>query len=134
MGEFSTLRSLDQKMHFRYFYISTDRFDNLVRRLKPLILHQTTHSMPVDVAQRLVVMARILASGGSQQAMAASYNMALSKVSTQSVVDSPPARFLPWEAIAGDFWWLWNFRNGVESIDGKHVTIKAPLHAGNVFF
>ncbi len=83
-GEFSVLvrppTDIEEEMHFKYIRMSAGSFDNLIRHLQPFVSHQCTYNTPIDITLRLAITIRVLASGESQQAVAASYKLALSSV------------------------------------------------------
>ncbi|XP_046874132.1 putative nuclease HARBI1 [Hypomesus transpacificus] len=126
--------------------MSASRFDDLVDRIRPYIQHASTHSSPVTVAERLAVTLRILASGGSQQSVAASYRLGSATVSSivskicQAIHTALKDEFIPYPSRAGfqeisrDFWRMWNFPNCIGCIDGKHVQIKALPSVGSEYF
>ncbi|XP_053283259.1 uncharacterized protein LOC128444682 [Pleuronectes platessa] len=140
MGEFSVLvkpmRTLDEGMHFGYFGMSAHRFDELLRRVEPLVRHERTHSRPVGLQERLAVTLRLLASGNSQRSVAESYKLGVSTVSRivsemcsaiwqaleEDYVSLPKGT--EWTDIAQDFWRLWNFPNCVGCIDDRRVSVR----------
>lgn len=72
--------AIDEKIHFQYFSVSVARFDDLLQRLAPHMSRERTHSMPVNHAERLSVTLRFLASGSTQQSIAANYKTGISPV------------------------------------------------------
>ena len=136
----------DNIVHFRYFRMSMERFDDLLHRVGPLITHAKTHSVPVSAAERLSLTLRILASGNSQESDADSYRLGKATVNKAfhetciAIWEALKDDFVPspsqeeWTQIAADFWLYWNFPLCLGAIDGKHVTIKAPPLSGSDFF
>ena len=84
-GEFSMLvqemRAIDKEKHHQYFRMSAAKFDFLARSIGECIQHQRTHQAPINVAERLAVTLRYLATGCSQTSVAASYRLGSCTVS-----------------------------------------------------
>lgn len=45
-----------------------------------------------------------------------------------------PKNELEWEIVAKKFYDLWNYPNCLGAIDGKHISLQAPVHGGTEFF
>ncbi|KAG9279154.1 putative nuclease HARBI1 [Astyanax mexicanus] len=139
------MRYIDEETHFSYFRMCASRFDSLLRKVAPHVKHARTHSSPIDLAERLAVTLRILASGCTQQSAAESYKLGSSTVraivsemctaiwhALEDFVEFPKPT--QWTDIAKEFWNLWNYPNCLGSIDGKHVQIRAPPRGGSDYF
>lgn len=149
-GEFRSLvvpmREMDVERHFQYFRMSAATFDNLLGRIAHRIGHVASHSAPIGEAERLAVTLRFLASGISQQALAASYKLGVSTVSgiikevCCALWEELRGDFLKypqgqeWETIRREFWQHWQFPNCIGAIDGKHIRVRAPANSGSCFF
>ncbi|XP_061564128.1 putative nuclease HARBI1 [Cololabis saira] len=149
-GEFASLvlpmRGIDDEKHREYFRMSSASFDDILRRISPLIQHQTTHSTCVTAAERLAVTLRFMATGMSYRTLAASYKLGTATVGCivsevcQAIWAALKDDFVAhpridaWSKIKEDFSELWQFPNCVGAIDGKHVRIRAPVNSGSGFF
>ena len=137
------MRDMDEERHFQNFRMSPARFDDLLRRIEPLLQHAPTHRMPISPAERLAVTLVVLAAGLSHQRAATEYRMGVSTVCniitevSKAIWESLKDEFVPFPSAAGfrdiavDYWNLWNFPNCLGAIDGKHVNLKAPPNAGS---
>lgn len=148
-GEFALVREMrlkDPDYHFGYLRMSAQRFDDLLRRVSPLIQHRNTHEIPVRPAQRLTATLRFLASGDSQSSIAYSYHLgkstfnsilyevcdAIWRVLSSEFVAFPTTE--KWREISLDFHNLWNFPLCCGALDGKHVVIQCPPNSGSQYF
>ena len=147
-GQFLTLvreLNLDDEQHVNYFRMTRSRFNDLLRRVGPLITHPRTHRHPLEPAERLAITLRLLASGDSQASMSFNYRVSRASISLifretckelwevlKTEFVAPPTEDA-FASIAQDFWELWHFPNCLGAIDGKHVAIVAPPKSGSLY-
>ena len=84
-GAFNTivreLRLFDREYFFRFLRMSSERFEDLLSRVGPLIKKKKCRSRePISPAERLMVTLRYLASGDSQQTQSFYFRMGRSTV------------------------------------------------------
>lgn len=145
-GEFHSLvpdlRLQDPTLHFKYFRMSCNRFDDLLQRILPRICHKNTHEQPISAAERLAATLKFLSTGSSRQSVAISYRIGKSTMNQllyecceaiwealKEFIAVPDV--MKWRAIAAEFWRLWQFPHCLGAIDGKHVRLKAPANCGS---
>lgn len=151
-GEYHSLikemRLVDYFSFYRYFHMSPSRFDDLLRRVKPLIVRKTTQLRePVSADERLSVTLRYLVTGDSMQTISFSYRLGHSTVSyiieetCQAIWRALSVEFLQppkssdeWKKISEGFADIWNFPHCVGAIDGKHILMQAPPNVGSQYF
>lgn len=137
------LRNHDRTLHYKYFRMSSNRFDDLLQRISSRISRQNTHKQPISAAERLAATLKLLATGSSQQSVAINYRIGKSTMNKllyeccQAIWEALKDEFVSvpdvkkWKEIAADFWRLWQFPNCLGAIDGKHVRLKAPANCGS---
>lgn len=91
---------------------------------------------------------RHLATGNSHATIAMSYRMSPTTVgriimetcqiiwvnlSNNGFLKVPSTK-KEWKEVAQRFEFKWKFPNCVGAVDGKHVAMQAPAHAGSTFF
>ncbi|XP_055327812.1 uncharacterized protein LOC129581017 isoform X4 [Paramacrobiotus metropolitanus] len=136
------MRELNEELHFQYFRMSKETFDEILALISPIISHANTHEHLVSPMERLAVTLRILASGMSQIAAAHSFCLGRATVNriyretTKAIWDvmgpiyvSPPSE-LRWKSNAERFNPSWQFPNCIGAADEKHVVIKKPKNGG----
>ena len=151
-GHFSNLiaemRLHDHTMHFCYFRMLPETFDNLLRIVGPLLTKEKSHFRdPLSPGLRLAVALRYLATGESQASL--SFNFRIGRSTVCHILDevpnkiwaalSPTAVAFPsstdeWVRISNDFWHLWGFPLCLGAIDGKHCVINCPSNSGSSFY
>lgn len=139
-------RLSDNEKFFATFRMSMERFDDLARRIAPLIIPTNTHESPISVGERLSATLRILGHGDSIHMVACSYRLgrstmnAIFKQTCEAIWKVLQPEFLPFPTkenfteCSEGFWKTWNFPHCLGAVDGKHVTLKCPPNSGSVYY
>ncbi|XP_063837811.1 uncharacterized protein LOC135086917 [Ostrinia nubilalis] len=75
---------------------------------------------------------RYLATGDSYSSL--QYTFHVSKQTISTIIPELLVSEQDWKAVSKDFEEKWNFSHTVGALDGKHITIQAPIHSGTEYF
>lgn len=135
------------RYHHRYFRMTATHFDQILSLIAPAISGQdTTMRKAISPGLKLVITLHHLAEGSSHSTIALHYRLGRSTVSKivyqtcdaiwealHSEYLKPPSGPADWVKVAQGFQDTWHFPNCIGSIDGKHVVMQKPKHAGSEY-
>jgi hypothetical protein len=129
-----------------YFRICKADFDLVLTRVEPLISKQdTVFRESISAKERLMVTLRYLATGSSLTQL--HYDWCISVASLSQIISETctaiyevlkmdylktPSTEEEWQAISRAFD-SWNFPNVIGAVDGKHIIMMKPWHAGSQY-
>ncbi|KAJ8953422.1 hypothetical protein NQ318_023539 [Aromia moschata] len=138
-------RNPDHNKYFNFFRMEAVTFNKLFSLLKNDNSKSDLGREPISPEIRLAITLRYLASGNSMVSLSYLFRVGKSTISNiitetliviwkilKPLVLAPPTEE-KWLAIASGYG-QWNFPNCIGAIDGKHVTIQAPPHAGSSYY
>ena len=126
--------------------MSPENFDYLLSIVGPRIRKNTTRMrQAIELAERLALTIRYLATGNSQQSICFAYIIGRTTVSNiiqrtrLAIWDAlsgtylrPPSASEDWKHIEEGFRNIWSMPHCVGAIDGKHITIECPGNTGSL--
>ncbi|GAB1867628.1 Protein ALP1-like isoform X1 [Camponotus japonicus] len=127
--------------------MSATQLEDLILLVGPEIFKQYHIREPIDVAERLSITLRYLASGDSITSISYQYLIGLTTATNiisetcQAIWNNLLPIVLPgecseteWLEIAKGFEDKWNFPHCIGAIDGKHIIIEGQPNAGSSYF
>ena len=138
----------DHKGFKTFIRISPAFFEQMVVNITPALRKQQTRlRKPIPVGLKLAVTLRFLATGNSYTSLAFSFRTSKSAISLfvpavcKALIAAYKHRYLQcprtpaeWDEVAQLFATRWNYHNCVGALDGKHIAIRKPNHAGTQYF
>ena len=138
----------DQKGYKNYLRITPDLFAEMVEKVSPRLTKATTRMrLPLPVGLKLAVTIRHLVTGNSYASLSYSFRVSKSAISIfvprvcQAIIDAYKDEVMKcprtpedWRMVAHGFAKRWQYYNCGGVLDGKHVRILKPKHAGSMFF
>lgn len=128
-----------------YFRMSRNQFDYILRSIADDIYKAETTIVPISAEERLMVTLRYLATGQSMTSLHYEWRLAVATIShiiievCEAILNNLKSRWLntpvtmaEWVNVAEGFK-RWNYPNCLGAIDGKHVAMNKPWHAGSEF-
>lgn len=130
-------------------YMRMDKylFTALLQEIEARIKKQDTFCRKaIPPAERLAVTIRFLATGESYTSLHTQFNMGVSTICEivpevciaiydclKSEYMTVPSNEESWRATSDLFFQKWQFPNCIGALDGKHVVIRKPHHAGSMY-
>lgn len=138
----------DTKGYKNFLRIEPELFGEMVDRLTPILAKKHTRMRePLSVGLKLAVTLRHLASGDSYTSLQYSFRVSKTAICRfvpkvcQAIIDiyKPEVLKCPrtpeeWNQVAEGYSKRWNYHKCGGALDGKHVRLQKPSHAGSLFF
>ncbi|XP_047020886.1 uncharacterized protein LOC124633863 isoform X1 [Helicoverpa zea] len=147
-GEFFTFfHTADDEIFENSYRVSRSNFYELHNLIENIIKKEDTHYREcISTKEKLAVCLKYLSTGSSFTRLAENFRIGVASVSRivaevcnalwlvlQPLVIPKPTKD-DWKRIAKDFQELWQFKNCLGALDGKHVYIMCPANTGSSFF
>ena len=107
----------------------------------------TWYREPLDVGLKLAITLRFLATGDHYKSLMYLFYVASNTISlvvrdvTKAICEEyaeetvgNPTTPEGWKEVAKKYATRWNFHHAIGALDGKHIRLKAPAHAGSLYF
>ena len=130
-----------------YFRLTKTQFDKLLTLVAPKISKVDTHYREsISAEERLMVTLRFLATGSSMTSLHYEWCISVASLSLMipetcdAIYTSLKGQYLTtprtaeqWTNISQQLEEHWNFPNALGALDGKHIVMTKPHHAGSQY-